>query len=174
MIDAADVILRVPALSEAALLDSWRGSPVQEGEFNDFGVLPTGSVVDDVRHGRVVDQHGGTLVVQHAGEVVGAVTWRPVAYGPNRESGALDIGVALVPEARGRGIGTTAQRLLAEYLFQSTPVHRVQASTDVENVAEQRALEKAGFVREGVARQAQYRAGAYHDLVTYAVLRGEV
>jgi RimJ/RimL family protein N-acetyltransferase len=43
----------------------------------------------------------------------------------------------------------------------------------VSNVAEQRALEKAGFTREGVNRQAQFRAGAYHDLVLYARLRSD-
>ncbi|MDP9309486.1 MAG: GNAT family N-acetyltransferase, partial [Chloroflexota bacterium] len=34
-------------------------------------------------------------------------------------------------------------------------------------------LEKAGFTREGIARKAQWRAGQYHDLVTYSKLRGE-
>jgi hypothetical protein len=32
-------------------------------------------------------------------------------------------------------------------------------------------LEKAGYVREGTLRGAQYRAGAYHDLVYYSRLR---
>jgi RimJ/RimL family protein N-acetyltransferase len=52
-------------------------------------------------------------------------------------------------------------------------VNRIEAQTDVDNVAEQRALEKAGFHREGVARGAQFRAGAYHDLVTYSRLRND-
>jgi aminoglycoside 6'-N-acetyltransferase len=50
---------------------------------------------------------------------------------------------------------------------------RVEAQTDVTNLAEQRALEKAGFTREGVLRKAQWRGGAYHDLVVYSKLRGE-
>jgi RimJ/RimL family protein N-acetyltransferase len=33
------------------------------------------------------------------------------------------------------------------------------------------ALEKGGFIREGVLRGAQYRRGARHDLVNYARLR---
>ena len=52
-------------------------------------------------------------------------------------------------------------------------MNRIEAQTDVDNIAEQRSLEKAGFVREGTARGAQFRAGAYHDLVTYSILRGE-
>lgn len=63
--------------------------------------------------------------------------------------------------------------MLADYLFTTFPVHRVEASTDVTNLREQRSLEKAGFSREGLLRGAQWRSGAYHDLVSYACLRGE-
>jgi len=40
-------------------------------------------------------------------------------------------------------------------------------------VAEQRALEKAGFLREGIARHAQFRAGQWRDLVVYSRLRSD-
>ena len=63
-----------------------------------------------------------------------------------------------------------AQRALSDALLQSA--HRVEASTDIANVAEQRSLEKAGFLREGVLRSAQFRRdGIYHDLVMYARTR---
>ena len=84
-----------------------------------------------------------------------------------------NVGIALLPEARGHGHGTDAQVLLAAYLFENTDVNRIEAQTDVANIAEQRSLEKAGFVREGTARGAQFRSGAYHDLVTYSILRNE-
>ena len=63
--------------------------------------------------------------------------------------------------------------MLARYLFDTYTVERVEASTDVENTGEQRALERAGFTREGILRHAQWRAGAWHDLVLYSKLRGE-
>lgn len=74
---------------------------------------------------------------------------------------------------RGRGHGSEAQRLLADSLFAAYPIARVEAHTDVENLPEQRALEKAGFTREGVPRRAQWRAGAWHDVAMYSRLRGE-
>jgi RimJ/RimL family protein N-acetyltransferase len=49
----------------------------------------------------------------------------------------------------------------------------VETSTDVENLAEQRSPETAGYVREGIQRGAQFRAGRYRDLVTYASLRAD-
>ena len=36
-----------------------------------------------------------------------------------------------------------------------------------------RSLEKAGFIREGALRGAQFRAGGYHDLVGYSILRSD-
>lgn len=115
---------------------------------------------------------GGELAVTDADDrLLGSVGWRVVTYGPNAGSQALDIGISLHAAARGRGHGTRAQRMLAEHLFRTTGVHRLQASTDVENVAEQVALARAGFAREGVLRGAQWRGGVFHDLVSYARLR---
>ena len=78
--------------------------------------------------------------------------------------------------ARGRVLEVRvaeAQAQLATYLFSTSDVNRVEASTDVENAAEQRSLEKAGFMREGMQRGAQFRAGAYHDLLTFSRLRND-
>ena len=83
------------------------------------------------------------------------------------------LGIAIAPEARGQGVGSRAQRLVADYLFSETLTHRVEASTDVENLAEQGALKNAGFTREGVIRGAQWRSGAWHDMVLYGRLRND-
>ena len=108
------------------------------------------------------------------GRPVGTVSWHGVMYGPNPESRGWNIGISLVPEARGQGFGGAVQRQLAERLFATTAANRVEATTDVENVAEQRALEKAGFSREGVQRGAQWRGGAWHDVVTYSITRSDL
>jgi RimJ/RimL family protein N-acetyltransferase len=67
-----------------------------------------------------------------------------------------------------------AQRLLVRYLFAHTQVSRVEATTEITNAAEQRALEKAGFTREGVLRGTTFRQGRWHDQVIYSVLRDEI
>lgn len=157
------VVLRLVAEGDLALLDAWRADPQAEGEFNDFGLAATRSVVD-----------GNHLVVEADGEPIGTVSWQEVRYGPNDQSRAVNIGIALIADARGKGHGAVAQRMLARYLFATTPVNRVEGSTDVENIAEQKSLERAGFTREGVLRGAQFRAGGWHDLVGYACLRDEV
>ncbi len=106
--------------------------------------------------------------------VAGQVTWHLVSYGPNAGSCAWNIGIGLAPASRGHGVGSVAQRLLAEWLLATTDVDRIEASTDVDNVAEQRALERAGFTREGVLRSAQERLDGRHDLYSYSFLRGDL
>jgi RimJ/RimL family protein N-acetyltransferase len=57
------------------------------------------------------------------------------------------------------------------YLFEHTTVNRIEAATEVGNVAEQKALERAGFSREGVMRGIRWRGGAWRDEVLYSILR---
>jgi RimJ/RimL family protein N-acetyltransferase len=111
-----------------------------------------------------------TDALGHRG-VAGSVSWHCETYGPNPGSQAWNIGIGLAEAARGHGVGVVAQRLLARWLLDTTPVDRIEASTDVENLAEQKALERAGFTREGVLRSAQRRADGRHDLYSYSLLR---
>lgn len=103
--------------------------------------------------------------------LLGGVSWHAVDYGGTLGSSAWNIGIGLLPGERGRGVGSTAQRLLAEYLFATTELDRVEASTDVDNIAEQKALARAGFTREGILRGAQVRGGVRRDLVHFGKLR---
>jgi RimJ/RimL family protein N-acetyltransferase len=169
------VRLREITPADAEMLDAWRADPTSMGEFNDFGVEMS-SLASALGGGRrFVEEEMGRVVVERLedGAVIGDMSWHPVRYGPNEGSKAFNMGISLHPDARGKGYGVEAQRLLADLLFDLFEVARVEASTDVENVPEQRALEKAGFTREGVLRQAQHRAGAHHDLVVYSRVRGD-
>jgi RimJ/RimL family protein N-acetyltransferase len=122
--------------------------------------------------------HGKLLVVvtDEAGEsgVAGSVSWHAESYGPTEGSFAWNIGIGLGESCRGHGVGTVAQRLLGEWLLATTPLVRIEASTDVTNIAEQKALERGGYVREGVLRQAQARADGQHDLFSYSLLRSDL
>jgi len=123
------------------------------------------------KDGLVSPDDGTLIVVLEDGTAVGSVGWRAVDHGAPPSSRCWNIGITLVPEHRGRGIGAEAQRLLAEDLLSTTTVNRIEADTDVSNVAEQRALSKAGFRREGVLRGAQFRDGRWNDLVMFSRLR---
>lgn len=169
------VRLRQATLDDADLLDAWAASTEARGVFNDFGEPPGRPYREMLAAGPLLDENHGELVVERIedGRPIGTIGWHAVWNGPNRESRAWNIGISLIPEARGQGYGVEAHGLIAEHLFATTAVNRVEGSTDIDNVAEQRALEKAGFTREGVLRGAQFRAGEYHDLVVYGRLRDD-
>jgi RimJ/RimL family protein N-acetyltransferase len=159
---------------DLSLLEAWRNDVEVNGEFNFFGFAGTHNVQSDYeKFGFLDDRQGMLMVVSPQDEPIGGVGYRSVMYGPNDASRAFSIGIHLIPEQRGKGLGAEAQSLLTQYLFDTYSVQRVEAETDVDNLAEQKSLEKAGFTREGVLRQAQWRAGAWHDLVKYSKLRGE-
>jgi RimJ/RimL family protein N-acetyltransferase len=169
------VRLRDITLDDADLLDAWDADPASSGEFNDFGIAREPADREALARGPLRNVHNGQLIVElvEHGRPIGTVGWHRVRYGPNPESDAWNIGIALLPDDRGHGYGTEAQAQLADYLFANTTANRVEAQTDAANIAEQRSLQKAGFGREGIARGSQHRAGAYHDLVTYARLRSD-
>jgi RimJ/RimL family protein N-acetyltransferase len=159
--------------ADVPLLDELRRG--QAGGFNDLGRERMAIQPDAWVDGRLRSDSRGSFFVERLrdGAIVGTIGYHRVTYGPNPESAAWNIGIDLVPDGRGQGLGTEAQRVLAAWLFETTAVNRVEASTDVENAAEARSLEKAGFTRDGVLRGAQYRAGAYHDLVVFAKVRSD-
>jgi RimJ/RimL family protein N-acetyltransferase len=169
------VRLRPVRVDDIELVDRWEADPVLKGEFNDFG-MPPRSIRDSVEDGTVIGDDHGMLIIERTDDdtPIGTVGWRASRYGPTNGSRAWQLGIHLVPEGRGQGFGTEAQRLVADYLFATTDAFRVEASTDVDNVAEQRSLEKAGYRREGVNRGAQVRPDGRHDLVMYAVLRSDL
>ena len=144
-------------------------------EFNFFGLHQQNGLERNFQENGLLSREFSTLVVVtcDSDQIVGDVSYRQTRYGPGDMSIAYNIGIALTPEHRGKGYGVEAQQLLAEYLFSVYPIMRVEASTDITNSAEMRALEKAGFTREGILRKAQWRNGNWHDLVIYSKLRGE-
>jgi RimJ/RimL family protein N-acetyltransferase len=142
-----------------------------DSTFDDFGPREARRDVAPAN----LDADGRLVILDEGGSaVVGSVSWHWNQWGPTAASRCPMIGIWLRSEARGRGIGRAAQRELAELFFRHTTVNRVEAHTDVENIAEQRALEAAGFRREGTIRGAQWRDGAYRDGYLYSILRADI
>jgi [ribosomal protein S5]-alanine N-acetyltransferase len=110
------------------------------------------------------------MIEVESGEAVGFIDWTAGTFVRERH---WEIGIVLLPEWRGRGIGSRAQVLLCDYLFSHTSVQRIQAGTHPENVAEQKALEKAGFKLDGVIRATDFRDGQWRDVWMYSRLRSD-
>jgi aminoglycoside 6'-N-acetyltransferase len=166
--------LRPVGQSDIAVLDSWANNAAIQGSYNMFGLEPeNGAMAGFQARGLLDDEHATLMIVTLDGAIVGAMSYHVVRYGPNSGSRAYNIGLHIAPEQRNHSYGSEAQQLMAAYLLDTFPIARVEAETDITNLAEQRALEKAGFMREGVLRKAQWRAGDWHDLVIYSKVRGD-
>jgi RimJ/RimL family protein N-acetyltransferase len=171
-VDAARVELRPVLADDLWLFEKQAVDAGAGGTFNWSGYKDVAATRRRFAEDRLIGPDGGCLAVVHESALIGTVVWNRATYGIPAWS-CWNIGISLLPEFRGRGFGTSAQRLLVDYLFGTGPVQRIEAYTDVDNLAERRALEKVGFVREGVLRATQFREGSWRDIVLYSLLRDE-
>jgi len=85
-----------------------------------------------------------------------------------------EVGYWLLPSGRGRGAATEAVRLVVDWALGDFGLHRVQAAADVENVASQRVLERAGFEREAILRSFSVRGdGTRADNMLFSRISAE-
>lgn len=138
--------------------------PMSSSVYNEWGEMAP-EIRDMVMERWIVEVTPENRSAVEVGDLSAHAVW----YGPTPGSRALNIGISLVEAYRGKGIGSVAQRLLAQELHRQGIV-RVEAQTDVENIAEQKSLKKAGFIFEGVLRRAQQRADGLHDIEIWSHL----
>jgi RimJ/RimL family protein N-acetyltransferase len=170
---AAGVALRAFREDDLPFLDRLCTDPTALGDFEWPGFM-------DVRtrrrrwqqDGYVGAESSALAVVLPDDAVAGLVSWQARNRGGS-PGACYEIGAALLPDDRGRGLGTAAQRLVVRYLFRYTTAHRLEAMTNVANVAEQKVLARLGFQREGVLRGVVFGRGAWQDNVIYSLLRPE-
>jgi len=84
-----------------------------------------------------------------------------------------EAGISLVPNARGRGIGTAAIAQLVDFGFVRRNLRRIHLQAIASNTVAIRAYQRAGFVIEGRQRQHAWVRGAYEDIVLMGILRPE-
>jgi RimJ/RimL family protein N-acetyltransferase len=75
-----------------------------------------------------------------------------------------------VPEARGRGIGTAAARLMLRYSFEEAGLHRIYLRALADNMQAIGSYEKAGFKREGYLKDDVCINGEFKDIVWMAAV----
>ena len=73
----------------------------------------------------------------------------------------------------GKGYGTQATRLIVALAFKQLDLHRIDLEVYAFNPRAARVYEKAGFVREGVRREALLWEGEYHDAIVMGMLRAD-
>lgn len=94
------------------------------------------------------------------GDVLGNVSLHRVE--PEHARG--EVGYWVLPQARGRGVASTAVAAATRFAFGALGLQRVELIHAIDNPASCRVAEKAGFLREGLLRSAyRYGDGRLHD-----------
>lgn len=82
-----------------------------------------------------------------------------------------EVGFALARRVWGRGYIAESLPALVGFAFAVLDLHRLEADVDPRNAASIRALERAGFAREGCQRERYFLHGEVQDAVLYGLLR---
>lgn len=80
-------------------------------------------------------------------------------------NGHADLGICLLGQARGRGLGGQAIVLLANYLRDQWRLNKLSLRVRADNAAALRCYEKSGFERCGLLRQHVFIEGRWHDVI---------
>jgi len=81
-----------------------------------------------------------------------------------------EMGYDLLREYWGRGLMAEAVSEVLRYVFEDLKLNRIEATTDTENAASIRVLERAGFIREGLFRERFFYKGGFHDEFFFSLL----
>jgi RimJ/RimL family protein N-acetyltransferase len=162
------VVLRAITEGDLPFLQGLIDDPAEAGSFMWQGFRDPQEWRRRWGAGGLMGERGGVVLVLAAGEPAGFVSWDQSQWFGRP---CWSLGVQLASGVRGRGVGTRVHELIVSYLFAETVLERIEAYTDADNVAERRALEKAGFELEGTLRRVSFRAGQWHDGVLYSVIR---
>lgn len=107
------------------------------------------------------------VIVDSDGRIVGRITLSGIVRGPFL---SCAMGYWVGKADNGRGFATAAVDEIKRIAFGTLALHRIQAETLLHNVKSQRILERAGFMRYGLAPQYLKIAGKWQDHLLYQVL----
>ena len=172
MLEGRRVNLRVADIGDVPRLAGWFSDPAFAGEYQHFPVqVPASHLEERIRRHELYHSEWVDFIIEdRSGEGAG---WA-AHYTSAPNFGWTEIGFAVTPPERRRGYASEAASLLVDYLFLTRDCPRVQAVADADNLGSVRALEKAGFAREGVLRKALWNArGEWADGVICGIVRDE-
>ena len=163
MLENRDVRIRCIEETDLDFVYSCASQRVR-GEYQGFRFESWTSLVRAYEEDGLWNDDGGVLLIESRNDVVGLAQITFVREGLAR------VGMVLLPDSRGRGIGTQALGLLRDYLTDNYPIVRIEADTDTDNIAAHHILANTGFVKEGTMRCYRFHHGYYHDSDLYSYI----
>jgi ribosomal-protein-alanine N-acetyltransferase len=162
LLEGKNVNLRIVEKEDLPLLHEWDNNP-DRGEFEQLREetkTDLEKLYDNLKDSQwfFIEKKDGTKI----GNIVHVLS-----------AGEVEIGYFVVPNERKKGYASESIMIMVDYLFLSKNIERIQAKADPENIASCKALEKAGFKREGILRKTFFNRGKWKDDCMFSILREE-
>ncbi|EJO5348953.1 GNAT family N-acetyltransferase [Clostridium botulinum] len=84
------------------------------------------------------------------------------------------VGYSIDKDFQGNGYMKEALKLLIDYAFNEIHVHRMEASTLVDNIRSQKVLKACGFKKLGLNEKYLYLDGKWQDHITYYIVNNNI
>jgi len=84
-----------------------------------------------------------------------------------------EIGYEISPQHWGLGYATEAARAILDFGFTDLKLHRISATTIVENIASVSVMQKLGMQKEARLRENRWMKGRWWDTLVYSILENE-
>ena len=104
---------------------------------------------------------------EHEHALIGRIGFSQIFRGPFQ---SCTLGYQIDAGHEGKGLMHEALTAAIRYVFETTALHRIQANHLPENQRSAALLARLGFVREGVAKDYLFIAGAWRDHVLNALI----
>ena len=169
--EQAGVFLRPMTYEDTENIVNWRNSDAVRKNFIYQALFTKESHENWIRTmvetGKVVQ----FMICEVAGDKpVGSVYIRDIDHTHHKAEYGIFIGDT---QARGRGYGTAAARLMIKYCFQELKLHRLFLRVYAKNQQAIRSYEKAGFTKEAHLRDDVCIDGTYEDIILMGIINEE-
>ncbi|MCW2542132.1 MAG: transrane protein distant y with ydbS [Frankiales bacterium] len=109
--------------------------------------------------GRAERTKQGFAAVDGSGTFLGLA----LAVHIDEERAEVELGYAVAPASRGRGVAASILEQLTRWSFNQVGAQRVQLTIDAANIASRAVASRAGYHREGVMRSSYFKDGQRSD-----------
>lgn len=171
-IELGDIVLRQPEERDAPLLYRYRNDREVVESLGGFSRGFSLAEVEDwiKRHRAAKNEVLWVIASGDTDECIGHVG----IYDIDHRVRSGEFGILIGDKARwGKGIGRTATLAAMRYAFEELNLHRLHLTALRSNKKAIGLYERLGFQHEGLLREAQFRAGAYADVVIMSMLESE-
>ncbi|MBE5866173.1 MAG: UDP-4-amino-4,6-dideoxy-N-acetyl-beta-L-altrosamine N-acetyltransferase [Lachnospiraceae bacterium] len=166
--DKSGVYLRKMTYEDTDNIVAWRNSDSVRGNFIYQKLFTREShenwIKTMIDTGKVVQM---MICECETGRPVGSVYIRDIDPVHQKAEYGIFIGAA---DARGKGYGTAAAKLMIRYSFEELKLHRLFLRVYAENLQAIRSYEKAGFVKEAFLHDDVFVNGKFRDIVLMGII----